>query len=291
MRSKRKLSWADVHEATFEMVRELVGRHTAGNLPFVYGVPRGGNYIAAILAGMGFPVTDKLQEAEVIVDDIVDSGRTRERYLEQAHGALFLAAYQQEDDWLVFPWETDEQEGGEDNVVRILQAVGEDPTRDGLLETPGRYIRAMRDLTCGYGDDPATILSKQFTEPHDAMIVLKQVPFWSLCEHHLLPFSGVAHIGYIPSAKRGTVVGLSKLARLLDCFARRLQVQERLTDQVTRALMEHLDASGAACIIEGTHLCMAMRGVGKAGVMTTSSLLGAMRTPEVRAEFLRLIGK
>ena len=291
--AKRNLSWLDVQCAVHDLSLFIRDQFSSGRDPScvrLYGVPRGGGYIVAMLGGMGYSVVGSAGEADIIVDDIIDSGSTREHY-HTRYAKPFVAPFESKGEWLVFPWEHDEQHGAEDNVRRLLQSIGEDPTRDGLLVTPGRYVRALGDLTRGYDADPATILATVFSEHHDEMIVLRDVPFWSLCEHHMLPFHGVAHIGYVPSSGSGKIVGLSKLARLLDCYARRLQVQERLTDQVATALMEHLDAAGAACVIEGTHLCMAMRGVEKAGVMVTSSLLGVMREGAVRSEFLRLIGK
>jgi GTP cyclohydrolase I len=172
-------------------------------------------------------------------------------------------------------------------VRQLLRAVGEDPAREGLRDTPGRVLRALREMTSGYGQEPGQILERVFAEQHDEMIVLRGIRFQSLCEHHLLPFVGTAHVGYVPQV---AIVGLSKLARLVECFARRLQVQERLTDQIAQALMLHLKPRGAAVVIEATHSCMAYRGARQPdAIMRTSALLGVMREPEVRAEFFRLI--
>lgn len=172
-------------------------------------------------------------------------------------------------------------------VRRLLSHLGEDPDREGLVDTPGRVVRALAELTAGYGQDPAVILERRFAEPCDEMVILAGVDFTSLCEHHLLPFVGTADVGYVPN---GTVVGLSKLARLVECYARRLQVQERLTIQVAEAIMEHLGARGAAVVIRAHHSCMGCRGVRKqTATMVTSSMLGIMRDqPATRAEFLAL---
>lgn len=169
-------------------------------------------------------------------------------------------------------------------VVTLLQFVGEDPQRDGLSGTPERVVRAWRELTAGYGEDPAEILSRTFDETSDEMIVLRDISFHSMCEHHLLPFMGTATIGYLP----GKVVGISKLARLVHCFARRLQIQERMTRQVADAVEQHLDARGVGVVVRAQHLCMACRGVRQEETeMVTSAMLGMMRSnPTSRSEFL-----
>lgn len=174
-------------------------------------------------------------------------------------------------------------------VRELLAAVGEDPERDGLLETPARVARSWAEMLAGHGADPAELLAKTFDIEHDEMVLVKDIRFVSLCEHHLLPFTGVAHIGYIPSPRRG-VTGLSKLARLVELFARRLQVQERLTSQIAEALVEHLEAHGVIVVVEAEHTCMTMRGVKKPGSMTvTSAVRGQLRDPATRAEAMSLI--
>jgi GTP cyclohydrolase I len=173
-----------------------------------------------------------------------------------------------------------------DAVVQLLRHIGEDPTRDGLVDTPARVVRALTEMTRGYYDDPAEILARTFDITCDEMVVVRRVPFASLCEHHLLRFAGHATVAYIPGDR---VVGLSKLARLVDCFAHRLQVQERMTGQIADAIVEHLDPVGAGVIVTAAHSCMADRGVGKAADMVTSALRGAMRNePSARAELLML---
>lgn len=175
----------------------------------------------------------------------------------------------------------------EDGVTDLLIAMGEDPAREGLKDTPARVVRAMLEMTAGLRMDPADVLGTTFDERSDQMVVVTGVEFVSLCEHHLLPFTGTAVVGYLPKDR---VVGLSKLARLVDVYARRPQVQERMTRQITSALDEHLESAGSACVVTAIHACMGSRGVRKPGArMVTSSLTGAFRDEaETRAEFLAL---
>ena len=173
-------------------------------------------------------------------------------------------------------------------VRLLLRLMGEEPSRQGLRRTPLRVKQSLQFLTSGYQQDPAKILSRTFNVRHDEMVVVKDIDFFSLCEHHLTPFFGKCHIAYVPDQK---VLGLSKLPRLVDAFARRLQVQERLTTQIAEALNTHLKPRGVACVMEAQHLCMMMRGVQKQNTRAiTSSMLGAFRTSEkTRMEFLTLI--
>jgi GTP cyclohydrolase I len=177
----------------------------------------------------------------------------------------------------------------EEQIREILKSMGEDPDREGLKRTPRRVAEALAFLTQGYRMDPAKVINDAlFTEEYEEMIVQKDIDFYSLCEHHLLPFFGKAHVAYIPHHK---IVGISKLARLVDVYARRLQVQERLTNQIATIIMEKLDALGVAVVLEAEHLCMRMRGVEKQNsYVITSTLLGAFRTrQETRNEFMTLI--
>lgn len=176
-------------------------------------------------------------------------------------------------------------------VREILEAVGEDPDRDGLLRTPERVAKMYGEVLAGLHEDPAEHLSVTFEAGHDEMIMVKDIPIYSLCEHHLVPFHGHAHIAYIPGAD-GRITGLSKLARVVDGFARRPQVQERLTTQVADALAEALDPRGVLVVIEAEHLCMGMRGVRKPGAITvTSAVRGIFKeNASTRAEAMGLIG-
>jgi GTP cyclohydrolase I len=276
----------------------------------VYGVPRGGAVVAGLLgARAGWRAVDAPERGCLVVDDLVDSGRTLSRYAgvsiaddrgsfvcdvdalarkphapeHLASGAPTLAG------WVEFPWERGER-GPEDAVVRILEFVGEDPTREGLLETPARVTKAFAEMTEGYRQDPGEILSKTFdAHGYDQMVVLKGIAFTSLCEHHMLPFTGEAVVGYVPGER---VVGLSKLARLVECFARRLQIQERLTVEIRDAIDRHLAPKGTGVIVRAHHGCMSCRGVRLSDTqMITSALSGIVKErPETRAELMALFG-
>lgn len=177
----------------------------------------------------------------------------------------------------------------EKHYYGVLKAIGEDPEREGLLKTPLRVAKAMQFLTHGYHANPETILrSALFAEEYREMVIVKDIEVYSMCEHHMLPFFGKAHVAYIPN---GQVVGLSKIPRLVDAFARRLQVQERLTTQIKDSIQNVLKPLGVAVVIECSHLCMMMRGIQKQNsVTTTSDFTGAFRRDETRAEFMHLIG-
>lgn len=171
----------------------------------------------------------------------------------------------------------------------ILSLLGEDPEREGLLKTPMRVAKSMQFLTHGYNEDPMEILlSARFKEDYRQMVIVKDIELFSLCEHHLIPFIGKAHVAYIPN---GYITGLSKIARVVEAYSRRLQVQERLTTQIKNAINDALHPLGVAVVIEARHLCMCMRGVQKQNsVTTTSDFIGAFERSETRAEFLQLIG-
>ena len=174
-------------------------------------------------------------------------------------------------------------------VREFLFAIGEDPDREGLRDTPGRVARAAVELFAGLDADPADLLATTFDIQHEELVLVKDIEVVSMCEHHLLPFTGVAHVAYIP-AKNGHVTGLSKLARLVDVYARRPQVQERLTTQIADALVTHLRAQGVMVVVEADHQCMTMRGVRKPGSKTvTSAVRGVMHAPATRAETMSLI--
>lgn len=174
-------------------------------------------------------------------------------------------------------------------VREILIGIGEDPDREGLRDTPGRVARAYAEMFDGLDQSAAEVLATTFDLGHDEMVLVRDIEVWSTCEHHLLPFSGVAHVAYIPS-KEGRITGLSKLARLVDVFAKRPQVQERLTSEVADALVTHLRPQGVMVVIECEHLCMTMRGVRKPGSKTvTSAVRGVMAHPATRAEAMSLI--
>ena len=179
----------------------------------------------------------------------------------------------------------------EEAVRTLLAEIGEDPDREGLRGTPGRVRRTLEQLTAGYRTDPDTLLQgAAFDVDYDEMVVVRDIELYSLCEHHLIPFFGRAHVGYLP---RGTVIGLSKIPRVVDLFAHRLQIQERMTQQIADFLMTRLEPKGVGVVLETTHLCIAMRGVRRPGAtMVTSAMLGTFRSdPKTRAEFLTFIGR
>lgn len=288
------LTWQDVDQE----VTALCARQ-ANKIDAVYGIPTGGSVVGALVAAkLGVPLTDDPNSpATLVVDDLVDTGRTMARvrpFGGSFTDALYRKPYspkhlapnaREVTQWVAFPWEKDDGDPV-DAVVRLLQHVGEDPTRDGLLDTPRRVTKAWRELTKGYQDDPETILSKTFDVAYDDMVVVKNLAFTSLCEHHILPFVGHATIAYIPSKR---VVGLSKLARLLDCYANRLQVQERMTGQIADAIDKYLAPKGVGVVLSAQHTCMSMRGVRKSGDTVTSALRGAFKTNEAaRQELMAL---
>lgn len=182
----------------------------------------------------------------------------------------------------------DTRQSMEQSVISLLKDVGEDPQREGLLSTPKRVAESLLFLTKGYEENPEEVINNAiFHEDHDEMIIVKDIGLYSLCEHHMLPFVGRAHVAYLPDKR---IIGLSKIARLVDIYARRLQVQERLTQLIAQTLQKCLEPKGTAVVIEAEHLCMQMRGVQKRGsTMVTSSMLGAFRNQATRTEFLSMI--
>lgn len=183
-----------------------------------------------------------------------------------------------------------DQARAEAAVRELLIALGEDPDRHGLRDTPARVVRAYKEIFAGLYTEPTSVLNAMFDEDHDELVIVKEIPMYSTCEHHLVAFHGVAHVGYIPGAD-GRVTGLSKIARLVDLYAKRPQVQERLTSQIADALVQRLDPRGVIVVIEAEHLCMAMRGVRKPGATTTTSAVrGQFKSDAAsRAEALDLI--
>lgn len=180
----------------------------------------------------------------------------------------------------------------ERGVRLMLEGVGEDVSREGLADTPGRVARAWEELCCGMGDDPARLFEVTFAADHDDVVLVRDIPFYSLCEHHLLPFFGVAHVAYLPGAD-GRVCGISKLARCVEVYARRLQLQERLTAQVAEAIERSLAPRGVLVAVEAEHMCMTMRGVQKPGTKTTTlARRGAfIDDPQLEERFFRMLGR
>jgi GTP cyclohydrolase I len=280
------------YQVTKEEVADRLKQHVMPGLA-VWGVPRGGTEAAKLLEDQNLIVATP-ETADVIVDDLVDSGATKRRYEKEYPSKRFVVAYdkQKEPDfrgkWIVFPWEKPDDGELHTHVARLLQGIGQDTNREGLLKTPERVVKALREMTAGYGMDPAVALGTVFRDEQcDQMVVCDNIEFSSLCEHHLMPFFGVAHIGYIPHDN--LVVGLSKLGRVVDVYARRLQVQERMGREVAAAIEKHVSPH-VAVLLEAKHACMMCRGVRKqSSVMRTSSLLGNFRKQEVRMEFFEMI--
>lgn len=276
---KKVLTWTEVYQAIKSLPK---GKF--------YGIPRGG----AIVAGLTGNAVDDWKDADYILDDIIDSGRTAFLWNNTTCKPV-IALFDKREyrkshrPWLVFPWELNDTERDiKDTIVRQLEFIGEKPEREGLSDTPDRIIRSWKELYKGYTQNPKDILKANFSkESYDEMVVLKDIEFYSMCEHHMLPFFGKAKIAYIPKKK---VVGISKLARLLEVFSRRLQIQERLTEQVAHSLYTHLKPLGVAVVLEAQHFCMVARGVQKQNSkMVTSCLLGEFKNNlNTREEFLKL---
>lgn len=245
-----------------------------------YGVPRGGAYLAAMLN----PV-DNPEEADIIIDDLIDSGATKKKF--EKYNKPFIALFNKLENpnlpWLKFPWEQDGDIEIQENVLRIIQYF-DNSNRDGLQDTPKRYIKFLKEFL----NPPKFNFTVFDSEGYDQMIIVKDIPFYSLCEHHIAPFFGIGHIAYIPNDK---IVGISKLPRTLELYSRRLQNQERITKQVAERLMEELKPKGVAVVLKAEHLCMAMRGVKKPNCKTiTSELTGAFKDDlNCRNEFMNLI--
>lgn len=301
MDNKTTLEHYDIERLVQEMANRieedwstLVGRPLR-----IYPVPRGGIPVAYMLL-RHFPkaqIWNIPGTADLVVDDLIDSGATVLRYREAFPHRPFYALVNKKTSawagkWIVFPWEQSEtqDQSADDIVLRLLQYIGEDPTREGLLETPQRVVKAWKHWTSGYGKKPVDVLKVFSNEQYDEMIWENNLPFYSQCEHHLVPFFGTATIAYIPGDK---VCGISKLHRVLDMFARRLQMQERLTVQVADALMEVLQPKGVGVLLKARHLCKESRGISVQGTYTTTSALRGVffDKPEVRSEFMSIASK
>jgi GTP cyclohydrolase I len=293
------------HNDIMDLAGIVAGKIRMNNKDHVraYAIPRGGiPALYAVIAAVNFTHLDirialTPEEADIFIDDIIDSGATMQRYCDLYPGKPFYALIDKTDpvqkeayNWVVFPWEGESETSGiEDNIRRLLQHVGEDASRGGLLETPRRVAKAWNHWTSGYSKDPAQILKvfEDGADGCDEMVIVRDIPIYSKCEHHLADIFGTATVAYIPNGK---IVGLSKISRLVDMFARRLQVQERLTNQIANALDEHLQPLGVGVIIRARHLCMESRGICQQGHHTiTSALRGALKTNEsARSEFMLL---
>lgn len=265
----------------------------------IFGIPKSGQILAYAMASFEptVRVVQSVEKADFIVDDIRDSGATEERFLQEFPSVKpgqmqYLVDRRDLDEdagWVNFPWEGDSfKPDAEDVPRRLLQLIGENPDREGLRDTPKRFLKAWKEWTKGYSQDPKEVMKafEDGAEGVDEMVVVKDIPFYSHCEHHLAGIFGTVTIAYIPNGK---VLGLSKLSRLTDIFARRLQVQERMTQQIANALNDNLQPHGVAVLVKARHMCMESRGINKVGSQTvTSALKGAFMDGNARAEFLSL---
>jgi len=299
MPTVKNLSWADVHSLGVSLCEKILDclDHTTEEVK-IYPVPRGGIYVAIMLQHLinaeeqidNWTIVESASEATIFVDDIIDTGSTMQYYERKySHIPFFALVLKEDNEWVSFPWERMTKDNGPvDNVRRLLEYIGEDPKREGLVETPKRVIRSYETLFGGYKQKPEDVLKIFEDGACNEMVLLKDVEFTSFCEHHILPFFGKAHIAYIPD---GRVIGISKLARILEIYARRLQIQERIGQQITDCLMKFLKPKGAACVLEAQHACMVCRGVQKQNsVMMTSSLTGVfLEHVQTRSEFFSMI--
>ena len=254
----------------------------------IWGIPRGGAIVAGMARRYGAIVVTDPREADVAVDDIIDSGMTAQSVYE-THGLNTVALINKErdriDSWVHFPWEESSEQDIASSVTRIIEYLGDNPRRNGLLETPQRVVKSWNTLFSGYQYNPKNDL-KWFEDDTDEMVICQGINFFSTCEHHMLPFFGTVAIGYIPNGK---VIGVSKLARLVIGYSRRLQIQEQLTRQIGEALTPHV--LGVGVHVVGQHLCMMSRGVEQqASTMITNYLTGRFRESDAaRAEFLTAV--
>lgn len=302
--SQYHLTHLEVAELAKAMADDIMEHwHATRTVLNVWAVPRGGIPVAyALQQFMHINLVDKVEDADIVIDDILESGATRDRFqhrtsrghdVDHAWFALIDKSILPDDhphnQWIVFPWEQGLQ-GDDysvtDSITRLLQHIGEDVSREGLQETPSRVIKAWAEWSSGYAMDPAAIL-KTFEDGNtDEMVIERRIPFYSHCEHHMAPFFGTVDIGYIPDGK---IVGLSKMNRLVECFARRLQVQERMGQQIADAMMQHLQPKGVGVIVTGKHMCAMSRGVRHSGCdMVTSAMRGCFMEGLPRQEFLAL---
>ena len=274
-----KLTWADIDARLSAL--PLAGER-------VWGIPRGGAICAGLARQSGVTVVESPESATIALDDIIDSGATSQAV--RADYGLVTAALVDKtregiDGWVHFPWEEPPEQDIGESVRRIIEYLGDDPKRDGLVGTPARVVRSWETLFGGYGEDAGSLLT-WFMDDTDEMIISKGIQFYSTCEHHMLPFYGTVSVGYIPAGK---VIGVSKLSRIVNVFARRLQIQERMTRQIGELLQEYVQGVGVH--VEASHLCMMARGVEQQdGRMVTNYLTGLFRdSPAARAEFLQAL--
>jgi GTP cyclohydrolase I len=299
MSNKKFLTNDDIGQLAYALHQQIRKNYSYLNGGInIWPIPRGGVPAAYALQACDpefYTIVDSALDATIAIDDIIDSGATSKRIYDECRlhtYALIDKQAKPDENWYVFPWENSNEGGDEsftDNIVRLLQYVGEDPNRGGLLETPARVAKAWKEWTSGYGIDPKDVLKvfEDGGEKYDQMVIVKDIPIYSKCEHHLADIFGTVTIAYIPNGK---IVGLSKLSRLADIFARRLQVQERLTQQIADALEANLSPLGVGVLVRARHMCMESRGLCQQGHHTiTTAFHGALKNDQAaRQEFMSL---
>jgi len=259
----------------------------------LYPIAMGGYPVAIKLQQiLNLPISFELKENSLIIDDLIDSGKTVANFKNDK--AVLFSKIKRDDiiscefnfnDWIILPWE--QKKTIEDNLIRILEYIGENPNREGLVETPQRIIKSWDKLFAGYKENLDEKIKVFEDDKCDEMIILKDIEFYSTCEHHFLPFYGKGHIAYIPNKK---IIGISKLARILEHFSRKLQIQERLANEVCNYIFNKIEPKGCIVVLEAQHFCMIARGVQKQNSkMITSSLKGVFEKIETRDEFFNLI--
>lgn len=273
----KNIKWLDI----YKRLKKITDKNHQSTL--YYGIPRGGQ----VVAGLTGRAVDDVEKCDIIIDDIYDSGDTAKKYEKYNKPMEFLYDKRIEPNlpWIVFPWENEFDRGFESDIIRILEKIGEDPKREGLIDTPKRVAKAWLELTTPPEFSPTTFDANGY----DQMIIEKGIQYYTFCEHHMLPFFGQVSIGYIPDTK---IIGVSKLSRCVEHYSKSLNTQEYFTDNIANFLWDKLKPLGVGVLITGRHLCQEMRGVKKKGKMVTSCLKGKMlEDATVRKEFLDLCKK
>ena len=271
---KINVAWQDIYNRT----NKIIEKYDFGTK--FYGIPRGGQ----VIAGLTGNAVDDIKEADVIIDDIYDSGNTAKKYEKYNLPMEFVYDKREEPNlpWIVFPWENEFDRGFESDIIRLLERIGEDPKREGLIDTPKRVAKSWIELTTKPEFNPTTFNANGY----DQMIIEKGIQFYTFCEHHMLPFFGQAYIGYIPEKE---IIGISKLSRCVEYYSKALNTQEYLTNNIGNYLKDILEPKGIAVVIKARHLCQEMRGVKKRGEMVTSFVHGVFKEDnKAREEFLEL---
>jgi GTP cyclohydrolase I len=299
--NKYKVDWTDFKNDCISLSNVI--KQSKKNYQIIYPVPKNGLFVAIELSlKLNIAIENEYdsilnygKEDVLIVDDLIDSGKTLEKYPGYDKAVLYVKNEKHTEvnyfafslnKWIVFPWE--EEKDIEDIIIRQLEYIGENPNREGLKDTPKRVIKSWEELYAGYNQKSKDIIKVFKDGVCDQLVLLKDIEFYSTCEHHLLPFFGKIHVGYIPDGK---VIGVSKLARLVEIYSRRLQIQERLVQQIADDLEKFLNPLGVMIVCEAQHFCMTSRGVEKQhSKMITSDIKGVFKNKiEARQEFLNLI--